>query len=543
MGGIGIAFGDDIEHANGGRADELLESLVRDRVASRIFAHDAGLWGSAAEAEAAIRLGWTDFAAAADELLPRVEALRAELSAAGVDRIVLCGMGGSSLAPAVIARWADAGLTMIDSTHPAAVARVLGGDLARTAVVVSSKSGSTIETRSHLAAFEQAFREAGIDPASRVVIVTDPGSPLDDESRAAGRHVFNADPNVGGRFSALTAFGLVPSGLAGVDVRRLVDEAQAVREALAVDGAQNPALRLAAAIAAGLPERCILAVREAESARWGLGSWIEQLIAESTGKDGHGVLPIALPASAPEFRDPPPNTVVATVAGTEDAAAEPCDTGILVAAPLGAQMLLWEVATAALGRLMGIDPFNQPDVEAAKVAARAALAEAGRAAGLDGADGSGTAGAEGVGAQQALLATPSSAGEILKRLREAVPSEGYLSIQAYVDPQGALAAPLGELRDRLSAHLRVPVSLGFGPSYLHSVGQLHKGGPALGAFLQITDEGAPDVPIPDSQSFGVLIAAQARGDREVLTERGRPVIAVTLPYGDTAVIDALLAEV
>ena len=546
MGGIGIAFGDDIEHANGGRTDELLESLVRDRVASRIFAHDAGLWGPAAEAEASIRLGWTDFAAAADELLPRVEALRAELSAAGVDRIVLCGMGGSSLAPAVIARWADAGLTMIDSTHPAAVARVLGGDLASTAVVVSSKSGSTIETRSHLAAFEQAFREAGIDPASRVVIVTDPGSPLDDESRDAGRHVFNADPNVGGRFSALTAFGLVPSGLAGVDVRRLVDEAQAVREALAVDGAQNPALRLAAAIAAGLPDRCILAVREAESARWGLGSWIEQLIAESTGKEGHGVLPIALPVSAPEFRDAPPNTVAATVAGTGDAAAGLCDTGILVSAPLGAQMLLWEVATAALGRLMGIDPFNQPDVEAAKVAARSALAEAGRTVGLDGAAepgiaGPGAAGADGAGAQQAPT-TPSSAGEILKRLREAVPAEGYLSIQAYVDPQGALAAPLRELRDRLSAHLRVPVSLGFGPSYLHSVGQLHKGGPALGAFLQITDEGAPDVPIPDSQSFGVLIAAQARGDREVLTERGRPVIAVTLPYGDTAVIDALLAE-
>ncbi len=526
MDGIGIAFGGDIERAEGGRTAELLESLVRGRVASRIFANDAGLWGPAAEAEAAIRLGWTDFEPSAREVIPQVESLREEFAAAGVDRIVLCGMGGSSLAPAVIARWAGVELTMIDSTHPAAVARVLSGDLSRTAVVVSSKSGSTVETRSHLAGFERAFRDVDIEPASRVVIVTDPGSPLEAESRAAGRRDFTADPNVGGRFSALTAFGLVPSGLAGVDVGRLIDEAQAVRETLARDDAANPALRLAAAIAAGLPERFVLAVRETSSARWGLGNWIEQLIAESTGKEGRGVLPIALHAAAPEFRDMPPQAMAVSLAGGEAADAVPgtdTDTGILVAAPLGAQMLLWEVATAALGRLMGIDPFDQPDVEAAKVAARAALAET---------DGS---------VPQAAQTPP--AAELLSRLREAVPAHGYLSIQAYVDPYGVLAEPLGELRDRLASHLGAPVSLGFGPSYLHSVGQLHKGGPALGAFLQICDTGAPDIGIPDSETFGVLIAAQARGDREVLAERGRPVIPLTLAYGDRTVIDELLAEI
>ncbi|WP_024355869.1 glucose-6-phosphate isomerase [Leucobacter chironomi] len=517
---IGIAFGDDVAQANGERAGELVDALVRDRAASRLFAHDAGLWGAEAEAEASIRLGWTDFAPAAELLIPGIESLREEFARDGVDRIVLCGMGGSSLAPAVLARWAGVELTMIDSTHPAVLARALSGDLARTAVVVSSKSGSTIETRSHLATFERAFREAGIDPASRVVIVTDPGSPLDEESRAVGRRVFNADPEVGGRFSALTAFGLVPSGLAGVDLRRLVDEAETVRATLARDDAANPAVRLAAAIAAGLPQRFVLVVGEAANARWGLGSWIEQLVAESTGKEGHGVLPIALHPEAPEFREVPPQAVVVNVADGSVQPGSP-DRGIVVAAPLGAQLLLWETATALLGRLMGIDPFDQPDVEAAKVAARAALAEA---------DGS---------APPAPTAPPTA--EILRRLRESVPAGGYLAIQAYVDPQGEIAEALSELRDRLASQLGVPTSLGFGPSYLHSVGQLHKGGPALGAFLQIGDTGAPEVPIPGSEGFGVLIAAQARGDREVLAERGRPVIAVTLAADDRSVIDALLA--
>ncbi|WP_336650935.1 MULTISPECIES: glucose-6-phosphate isomerase [unclassified Leucobacter] len=526
MGEIEIAFGADVAHANGSRAGELVDALVRDRAASRLFAHDAGLWGGEAEAEAAIRLGWTDFAPDAELLIPRIEALRDEFAGDGVDRFVLCGMGGSSLAPAVLARWAGVELTMIDSTHPAVVSRALGGDLVRTAVIVSSKSGSTIETRSHLATFEQAFREAGIDPASRVVIVTDPGSPLDEESRAAGRRVFTADPEVGGRFSALTAFGLVPSGLAGVDVRRLVDEAQAVRSTLARDDVSNPALQLASAIAAGLPQRFVLLVGEAANARWGLGSWIEQLVAESTGKEGHGVLPIALRLDAPEFSEVPQQAVVVQVSdgaehpGSPDAAPA-VDRGVVVSAPLGAQLLLWETATALLGRLMGIDPFDQPDVEAAKVAARAALAEAGSST------------------SPAPAAPPTA--EILNRLRESVPPGGYLAIQAYVDPQGVIAAALAELRDRLASHLRVPVALGFGPSYLHSVGQLHKGGPALGAFLQIGDTGTPEVPIPGSKGFGVLIAAQARGDREVLAERGRPVIAMTLAAGDRSVIDALLA--
>ena len=494
--------------ADGAAFRESLDALVRDRVASRIFLQDATLWGPEAEAEASIRLGWTDFAGAAEPLIPAIEGLRSEFAAAGVDRIVLCGMGGSSLAPAVITRWAGVELTMLDTTHPAAVRRALEGDPARTAVVVSSKSGSTIETRSHLAAFEQAFRDAGIAPESRIVIVTDPDSPLDRDSRAAGRHVFNADPNVGGRFSALTAFGLVPSGLAGTDLARLVGEARGTREALARDAHDNPALVLAAAIASGLPERYVLAVRAGDDADWQLGAWIEQLIAESTGKDGRGVLPISLPGTAPEFSDEAPVNVLGVLLSA-GAASTPA-SGVAVSGDLGEQFLLWETATAALGRLMGIDPFNQPDVESAKVAARAALAEA--------------ASASETVAQQPNVP---DYGSLVSELRSALPAGGYVVIQAFLDPGAAHAASLRELRNRLASDLGAPVALGWGPSYLHSTGQLHKGGPAKGAYLQIVDAEPGSLAIPGSESgFDALIAAQARGDRDVLVERGRPVITV-----------------
>lgn len=487
-----------------------LDALVRDRVASRVFTHDATLWGPDAEAEASIRLGWTDFAETARGLIPEIAALRAEFAEVGVDRFVLCGMGGSSLAPEVITRWAGVELTMLDSTHPDAVRRALAGDLARTAVVVSSKSGGTIETRSHLAAFDQAFRDAGIAPEQRIVIVTDPGSPLEEDSRAAGRRVFNADPNVGGRFSALTAFGLVPSGLAGADLDRLVDDAQGIREALAQDSAENPALVLAAAVAAGLPGRSVLGVRADADADWSLGSWIEQLVAESTGKDGRGVLPIALDAAAPEFSDAAPSNLLPVSISAQAPNGAP-EQGVAVGGALGAQFLLWEAATAALGRLMEIDPFNQPDVESAKVAARAALADA-----------------AGAGPEDVRVPTFS---ELLEQIRAGLPEGGYVAIQAFLDPQAAQAPAVQRLRDRLAAALGAPVALGWGPRYLHSTGQLHKGGPETGVYLQLLDASPEPLSIPGSESgFDALIAAQARGDRDVLAERGRPVVRIV--FGD-----------
>ncbi|MCW2287768.1 glucose-6-phosphate isomerase [Leucobacter luti] len=519
---ITLSFGAD-SGPDTAQVDAIMARLVDTRVASRLFARDATLWGPDAEAEE--RLGWTDFEANALTAIVGAEHIRAELHAAGVDRVMLCGMGGSSLAPEVIARWANVPLTVIDSTHPSFLAAALGGDLSRTLVVVSSKSGSTIETLSHRAAFAAAFAAAGIDPADRIIVVTDPGSQLEADARSAGQRVCFADPDVGGRFSALTAFGLVPTALAGADVRELLADACGVRTLLASDTADNPALRLAAVIAAGLPDRYVLGIAEAPGTDWGLGSWIEQLVAESTGKAGHGVLPIALQDSAPEFMAHPANLMRVRLGTSAAVAAAPGPSELTVSGALGAQFLLWETATAVLGHLLGIDPFDQPDVESAKIAARAVLSQDSEPVSDTGAPILHDAPAQ-------LLAAPSGVApettvELMTSLRDVVPRNGYLAIQAYLDPSGPYAAELEVFRDALARALGVPVALGWGPRYLHSVGQLHKGGPALGAFLQLCDSSAPELEIPGSESgFGTLIAAQSRGDRDVLTSRGRPVFAL-----------------
>lgn len=517
--------------------DQILDRLVTDRVASRLYANDTTLWVSGADA--AERLGWTDFEDRARTAIAVAEQIRAELLTSDVDRVLLCGMGGSSLAPEVISRWAGVPLTVIDSTHPDFIAAELASDLTRTLVVVSSKSGSTIETMSHRAAFTAAFTAAGLDPAERVLVVTDPGSPLEAAALAAGQRVCHADPDVGGRFSALTAFGLVPTALAGADVRDILEDACAARETLRIDSPANPALLLAATIAAGLPERYVLGIAEAPGTDWGLGSWIEQLVAESTGKQGHGVFPIALPHSAPELRDPAANLVRVRLGASETAAASTEPAELTVSAGLGAQFLLWESATAVLGHLLEIDPFDQPDVESAKVAARAVLEQE---------DASATEHPVSAlrDAPAVLLSAPAGAAPdqttaLLSAIRAAVPPNGYLALQAYLDPAGPSAPRLDRLRDALASALQVPVSLGWGPRYLHSVGQLHKGGPALGVFLQLCDTAADELEIPGSESgFGTLISAQARGDRDVLASRGRPVFALGSD-APAELIDALVA--
>lgn len=286
---------------------ETLPGLIADLVASGITAGDSSLWGEAAEAEAAQRLGWVQAVSVSRPLVPEIEALRADLVARGLTRIVLAGMGGSSLAPEVIAQTSGIPLVILDSTAPGQVLAALDGDpeaggLEQTVLVVSSKSGSTVETDSAKRAFEAAFRDLGIDPAERIVVVTDPGSPLDASARADGYRVFNADPTVGGRYSALTAFGLVPTGLAGVDISELLDEADATLLEVAIDSPENPALVLAAAIAGGAPRRDKLGLVTDGTHIIGLPDWIEQLVAESTGKDGTGILPVVLLPVSPSWR-------------------------------------------------------------------------------------------------------------------------------------------------------------------------------------------------------------------------------------------------
>ena len=520
--------------ATGAAADAVSQhvpTLVQDGFAGKLFAKDASLWGPDAEEESAKRLSWVSLPQSSRQLVGEVTALRGELAEAGVDHVVLCGMGGSSLAPEVICATYAVELTVLDSSQPDQVRTALQDRLERTVVVVSSKSGSTMETDSQRRAYEQAFTDAGIDPTTRIVVVTDPGSPLDEQSRADGFRVVNADPDVGGRYSALTAFGLVPSGLAGADIEQLLDEADGVSDLLAADDEANPGLRLGAAVAGTSPLRNKLVLVDQGSGLTGFADWAEQLIAESTGKQGTGLLPVVVSDdSAPEVALPPHDVTVAHLA--DDTAADPhadpnaVSTGsdIVVTGTLGAQMLLWEVATATAGRLLGINPFDQPDVESAKKAARSMLEGSPDSTPADLTDGAveiRALGGDWIGSASTL------AEAVTALLDQVDAQQGYLAVMAYLDR--IAHADLAEARSTLAHRVRRPVTFGWGPRFLHSTGQFHKGGPAEGVYLQITADPVQDLAVPGKDyTFGRLIAAQSAGDASVLADHGRPVLRLHL---------------
>jgi glucose-6-phosphate isomerase len=537
--------------AFGAAADAIaahVPGLVADRFASRLFAKDATLWGEAAEDESSKRLGWTGLHRTSRPLLGEVAALRAELADEGVDHVVLCGMGGSSLAPEVICATAGVELTVLDSSDPSQVSSALEDRLDRTVVVVSSKSGSTVETDSQRRAFVDAFNRAGIDPTRRIVIVTDPGSPLDEQSRADGYRVVNADPEVGGRFSALTAFGLVPSGLAGADIETLLDEADAVADLLADDDEANPALRLGAAMAGTTPLRDKLAIVDEGSGLVGFGDWAEQLVAESTGKDGTGILPVVVTDSTdPEVASQPGDVTVAGLVPDRDDDEDVAGTGtgsaseVSVTGSLGAQMLLWEAATAVAGRLLGINPFDQPDVESAKIAARSMLEGEPDSTPPTFVDGPVEVRVLGGNWADGVKTLAEAVDALFGRLD---PERGYVAIMAYLDR--LRHAELANVRRPVAARTGRPTTFGWGPRFLHSTGQLHKGGPAVGVYLQVTGADGDDLAVPGRDyTFGRLIAAQAAGDAQVLAEHGRPVLRVHLtdvPAGLDALREALDAR-
>lgn len=489
------------------RVEPIVQRIIEDKIASRISKKDSTIWGPDAEQEASIRLGWVSSARDSVGLIPAIVQLRDELSEAGINRFVLCGMGGSSLAPEVISRHFKKNLVILDSTSPDQVRSTIE-NISQTAVVVSSKSGSTVETDSQKRVFEQAFTEAGIDPTKRIVIVTDPGSPFDQAARSAGYRVFNADATVGGRYSALTAFGLVPAGLAGCDISQLLHDASAAMPSLVTDSEDNPAIVLAAALA-GRPEVDKFLI-EADAIP-SFGDWVEQLVAESTGKEDRGILPVAITTHAPELRAKFDDTM--SVRFSSDAA-EVCFEG-----SLGELFVLWEYATAIAGWLLKINPFDQPNVESAKVAARKLLDQPTFSNNVDFVDRAIAVTARGY---EVIGTTVESAVESLLNL---IKADSYLAIHAYLPSTSY--PQFHELRDLLAARLKRPVTFGWGPRFLHSTGQYHKGGPKQGLFLQITQSIEDDLPIPGREfSFGQLITAQANGDAEVLAAHNLPVLTL-----------------
>ncbi|MDG4771662.1 glucose-6-phosphate isomerase [Solwaraspora sp. WMMD792] len=497
-------------------------ALVGDGVPGSLARKDPTLWGPDAEAEAKIRLGWLDTFTRSRELLPQLAELQAELG--DLDHVVLAGMGGSSLAPEVISLTVGKPVTVLDTTDPHQVRAALGDRLDRTVVVVASKSGGTVETDSHRRAYWQAFLDAGLSEAEagrRFVIVTDPGSPLATTAEEMGATVVLADPEVGGRYSALTAFGLVPSALAGVDVVELLDQAEQLSAALGGDR-DNPGLALGAALgAAATTGRDKVALVSDGTGIEGLGDWIEQLIAESTGKDGIGILPVVVEApDAPGAAGPDVLTV--TYGGAGQPGGVPgggVRPDLAVNGPLGAQFLVWEYATAVAGRVLGIDPFNQPNVTESKENTNRILASGPPTEAPSFVDGSiEVYGPDGV---------PGDLVGALRWLIDGVGTDGYLAVMAYLDRFGD--ADAAGVRPLLAAAADRPVTFGWGPRFLHSTGQYHKGGPQVGAFLQITGAVTDDLPVPGRPySFGELQAAQAAGDREALAGRGRPLLRLHL---------------
>jgi glucose-6-phosphate isomerase len=501
--------------------------LVADNVPSRIHAQDDSVWGPEAAHEASIRLGWTHDPSPMAALIDQVVSLRGDMRARGIDHVVLCGMGGSSLAPEVIATRNGLPLTILDSTHPDQVHRALSKPLGNTAVVVASKSGTTVETATARAAFEQAFRDAGLNPTDHMVFVTDPGSPLDHEATAAGFTVFHADLNVGGRFSALTAFGLVPTTLAGADSQTLVGEAAGVVSTCGVDEATNPAVVLGAALAH--PSKPFAVIVPDSSSLPGLGDWVEQLVAESTGKDQKGVLPVVVPdPNHPLVTDPPDDVLLI---GVSETSTQVPGTHLTVTGSLGEQFVVWQWATAMAGFLLDINPFDQPDVESAKSATRSLLEQRPEPTESLFTE----TGIEVSGLHMDIDPSAGVAG-VWQSVVDRAGADGYIALHVYADRESG--GPWEDLATALATASHRPVTLGFGPRFLHSTGQFHKGGTPSGTFVQIEVTPTQAVAIPGYPfGFAELIDAQSAGDRQVLASRGLPV--VTLRVTDSSAVGLL----
>ena len=520
---------------------------ARTGLLPRLFAGDATLFTTddGSTREVADRLGWLDLPATMESRRAEVEAFAAEVRAAGFRRVLLLGMGGSSLAPDVFARLLGGGpgalaLTVLDTTDPGAIlAAEAGGDPASTFFVVSSKSGGTVEPNA-LAAY---FLERTGGNGAQFAAITDPGSSLAAFAAARGfRRTFLNPPDVGGRYSALSLFGLVPAALVGVDIGRVLASARhAKAECSESDGPPGQrAARLAALLATGVEEGrdklTFLMPRAFEP----FGSWIEQLVAESTGKHGTGVVPVV--GEAP--RDPAAYADDRVFVALHPQGAKATEVQRLLSAlskaghpalalpfdpasDLGSAFFEWELATALTGIWLRINPFDQPNVAESKANTDAVLARFAR----------GEAPEADAPPDRAVLASRLAAWRAALRPRD------YVAILAYLAPTPAHDAALGRVRAAIGAATGAAVTVGYGPRFLHSTGQLHKGGPATGAFLQIETTHARDAAVPGAgYTFGRLELAQALGDVAALEGRKRNVLRVRLAEGDLPVLEGALAD-
>jgi transaldolase/glucose-6-phosphate isomerase len=536
---------------------DAVEGSLRDWAAAgkvgRLWAGDATLWTGADEAR---WLGWLGIVDAQRRDLDRLRAAADDVRATGFTHLLLLGMGGSSLAPEVLRMTFGVvpgfpALHVLDSTDPAQVREVEGRvDLARTLVMVSSKSGSTLEPNIFKQYFLERVRQA-VGPAEagrRFVAITDPGSRLQQVAEADGfRRVFLGTPSIGGRYSALSSFGMVPAALMGLDVARLLGHAaEMVRACEATAPAsENPGVVLGTVLGVLGRRGRDKVTLVASPGLHALGAWLEQLLAESTGKDGRALIPVDRePLGSPAVYgadrlfvyvrlEPAPDAGQDAAVAALERAGQPV-VRIAVPGPyhLGAEWFRWELATAVAGAILGINPFDQPDVEASKVATRRLTEEFERTGRLP----AETPVLEAEGLSLYTDATNAAALGSRHTLDGALAAHlgrlgagDYFALLAYVAMTEAHQAALEAIRRRVRDRCHVATCLGFGPRFLHSTGQAYKGGPGSGVFLQITCDDARDLPVPgQAYTFGVVKAAQARGDFEVLAARGRRALRVHL---------------
>ncbi|WP_067465389.1 glucose-6-phosphate isomerase [Actinomadura macra] len=514
--------------------ETVLDRLVSDGVPGSLASRNSKLWGPDAAPLAARSLGWLGLPETSRSLAARLAGPADEARDAGLDRVVLAGAGGAALAAEAICRTAGVELTVLDTTDPHEVSGVLATGLDRTLVVVA---GESLQAETLRRVFAGAFSDAGVTGdalARRFVVVADAGSPLERAAREAGHPVVQSEPDVDGRFGALGAQALVPAALAGVDLGGLLDEASGLAGALR-QPYDNPALALGAALGSSvLAHRDKLIIADQGSGLAGFGGWAEQLVAGATGKQGKGMLPVVVEGvDSPGFELT--GEVRRVILGRRpDEPGPGREAGLSVAGPLGAQFLLWEYATAVAARVIGVDPFAEPDVgESAAATAALLRSEEGAAPTVVRTPPALVAGAVEVHAPAELLRGAENLTDALEVLLDAVPEHGYLAVLAYLDRTGeAGAADLRALLATRGAKLRkrpAPVTFGWGPRHLHTTGQYHKGGPQNGAFLQITGAVTTDVPVPGRPySLGELQLAQAFGDLRVLRSLARPAVRLHL---------------
>lgn len=524
-----------------GKVEERIAQWMVLGVKERLWRSDPTIWFKDPPGEITNRLGWLHAARNMRHRLDDLQKFAAQIRDENISHVTLLGMGGSSLAPEVFARVFGARdgypkLSVLDSTHPDAVRAVSDSiDWARHLFIVSSKSGTTLETLSLFQYFwDKAENEFSDAAGSRFIAVTDPGSPLETLAREHGfRNVFQAQSDLGGRYSALSEFGIVPASVMGAETDVLLDRAIAaadhckscnseVDDAGIVLGAVLGELALA-----GRNKVTFLTTRSLDP----LPTWMEQLIAESTGKNGKGILPVIGEPLRPidKYGDDrvfvaltlssEPDEVLDHLLGSLSAYAHPviriCLSDVM---EIGAEMFRWEVAVALAGAVLGIHPFNQPDVQLAKDLAQKAMES-----------GSKTSGGGEAPAPTAFRAEEAGLfADSLETCLSGAKEGGYLALQAYVPPTPKTSDALQQLRATLAGLTSFPTTLGYGPRFLHSTGQIHKGGPDNGVFVQICAPATEnDLPVPGAgYTFGQMIRGQADGDYRALRARGRQVLRI-----------------